>query len=161
MPLILGQSLLTQARMTVDAGLLVELNEKSDDIQNLQKEEEKTEDLEFDILSIQYVTEDLDLTHINDSQTALEVKQLCQNYYSERRQTRNSLITAKTLVKDQEPVYQRPRRIAEEEILQETIVKCAVTGNLIITEKQAKDEVYLKCIEKPQTGTPRGISQIS
>ncbi|KAK9687963.1 hypothetical protein QE152_g35891 [Popillia japonica] len=121
MPLILGQSLLTQARMTVDAGLLVELMEKSDDIQNLQEEEEKIENLDFDILSIQYDTEDLDLVHINDSQTDLE---------------------------DQEPVYQRPRRIAEEDILQETIAKCAVTGNLIIAEKQAKDEVYLKCIEK-------------
>ncbi|KAK9717787.1 Zinc knuckle [Popillia japonica] len=55
MPLILGQSLLTQARMTVDVGLLVELKEKSDDIQNLQEEEEKTEDLEFDILSFFHV----------------------------------------------------------------------------------------------------------
>ncbi|KAK9686887.1 Integrase zinc binding domain [Popillia japonica] len=165
MPLILGQSLLTQARMTVDAGLLVELKEKSDDIQNLQEEEEKVKNLEFDILSIQYDTEDLDLAHINDSQTALEVKQLCQNYYSERRQTRNSLITAKSLVKDQETVYQRPRRIAEEEILQETIAKCAVTSNLIITEKQAKDEGREENPEEDrkrattQTGTPRGISQ--
>ncbi|KAK9692656.1 hypothetical protein QE152_g35017 [Popillia japonica] len=57
----------------------------------------------------------MDLTHINESQTTLEVKQLYQNYDPERRQTKNSIIRAKILLKDQEPVYQRPRRIAEEE----------------------------------------------
>ncbi|KAK9712814.1 hypothetical protein QE152_g24708 [Popillia japonica] len=56
----------------------------------LSEEEGKAEDFEFGILSIQYDTEDLD-------------------------QTKNSIIRAKILLKDQEPVYQRPRRIAEEE----------------------------------------------
>ncbi|KAK9752828.1 hypothetical protein QE152_g3882 [Popillia japonica] len=111
MPVILGQSLLTQTRMTVDAGLLVELKEKSDDIQNLQEEEEKTEDLEFDILSIQYDSMTLKIWTLPISMIA-----------------------------------KRPRRIAEEEILQETIAKCAVT------KKQAKDEEkkIQKKIEKEQ-----------
>ncbi|KAK9708879.1 hypothetical protein QE152_g26969 [Popillia japonica] len=40
------------------------------------------------------------------------------------------------------------RKQKNKEILQETIAKCAVTGILIITGTQAKDEVYLKYIAK-------------
>ncbi|KAI4456353.1 coiled-coil domain-containing protein [Holotrichia oblita] len=42
------------------------------------------------------------------------------------------------------------RKQKDEEILHDTIAKRAVAGSSIVTEKQAKDEAYYKCIEKAQ-----------
>ncbi|KAK9711936.1 hypothetical protein QE152_g25140 [Popillia japonica] len=42
------------------------------------------------------------------------------------------------------------RKQKDKEILHETIAKRAIAGNFIITEKQAKDEAYFKCIERAQ-----------